>query len=129
MSKNSWAQAKAQYEAIELLLEACDDADENGETTLLVEDGYSDGPIDADQVLTFCYENVLDAARKGDEYEILLCTGGPAVQLVGPVDEYGIPFFAQLVHSDWGESWQTWPALKAQADILLRYARLFYFGA
>ena len=67
------------------------------------------------------------------EYRILLCTGGPAVQIVGDLDEYCQPTTARMQVQDWFQPWTDFRPLVAQNDYdseptLLDYARVFYFG-
>jgi hypothetical protein len=59
------------------------------------------------------------------EYEILLCWGGPAVRIVGELNEYHEPETANIEFQDWGISWE---GCYFDDDILLQYARQFYFG-
>lgn len=79
-----------------------------------------------------------DADTKPAEYRILLCTGGPAVQIVGDLSEHGEPETAVMQVQDWFLPWTDfYPATKIDHDtdehakaeeILLAYARCFYFG-
>lgn len=62
------------------------------------------------------------------EFKILLCTGGPAVQIIGELDEHGEPEKARLQHQDWGTPWTDFRISGEDADVLLAYARCFYFG-
>lgn len=68
------------------------------------------------------------------EYRILLCTGGPAVQVVGDLGEFGEPETARLQVQDWFQPWTDFcPTMNAAGDVtpeevLLDYARCFYFG-
>jgi hypothetical protein len=85
------------------------------------------------------------------EYRILLTTGGPALQLVGTLDEHGEPETAELQGQDWFKPWTDvpWAALigrdgpdpgawEIDGDVseafdkvretLLTFARCFYFG-
>lgn len=65
------------------------------------------------------------------EYEILLCTGGPAVRIVGELDR-GEPTNAMIQFQDWFVPWTDWrgPDLpdSYDEDVLLAYVRVFYFG-
>lgn len=65
-------------------------------------------------------------ASSPDEFQILLCTGGPAVRIMGELDEHGRPVRAWLEHQDWGTPWTQF--FGASQDTLLAYAREFYFG-
>lgn len=70
-------------------------------------------------------------AAKASEYRILLCTGGPAVQIVGDLDGFNQPETARLQFQDWFTPWTDlhWSELPAKAeDTLLEYARHFWFG-
>lgn len=78
--------------------------------------------------------------RAPEEYEILLCTGGPACRIVGELDDYCQPTSAQLEVQDWFQPWTEYHPInpadhtfssridtKAE-ETLLAYARCFYFG-
>lgn len=60
------------------------------------------------------------------EFRIVLCTGGPAVQIVGDLDAYRTPTRARLMYQDWGTSWTEFGP--ARPSVLVEYAALFYFG-
>lgn len=65
------------------------------------------------------------------EYRILLCTGGPAVQIVGDLDQYCEPAAAAIQYQDWFTPWTEWRGEDVPEDaeeILLEYARCFWFG-
>ena len=72
------------------------------------------------------------------EYRILLCTGGPACQIVGELSEHGEPETAKLQVQDWFTPWTDMrPRVNENESglpdynsepILLAYARCFYFG-
>lgn len=64
---------------------------------------------------------------KPEEFEILLSTGGPAVRIVGDLDEYGQPTRAYIQWQDWGTPW-TDHYEAGMADTCLKYASHFYFG-
>ena len=58
------------------------------------------------------------------EYRILFCWGGPAVRIVGKLDEHHTPDTARVEHHDWGRHWTTLKlGYDAQVDVLLPYAR------
>lgn len=63
---------------------------------------------------------------KADQFEILLGTGGPAVRILGRLNEYGEPETAELQGQDWFTPWQRTHG--QDADALVDFARLFYFG-
>lgn len=60
-------------------------------------------------------------------FAILLCTGGPAVRIVGKL-EGGYPVRAQIEYQDWYTPWKRLGGLtKEQEDALLTYANEFYY--
>ena len=62
------------------------------------------------------------------EFRILLCTGGPAVQIRGELNSYGQPCRAWLEYQDWGTPWTARINEPGDEDALLEYARCFWFG-
>lgn len=65
------------------------------------------------------------------EYEILLCTGGPAVRIRGTLGNHGEPVGARLEYQDWGTPWTEYRNLYHEPafDVMLvTYAQQFYFG-
>jgi hypothetical protein len=61
------------------------------------------------------------------EFNILLTTGGPAVRIMGELDEHGEPYRAWLEVQDWGKPWTQY--FPASQDVLLTYARCFCFAS
>jgi hypothetical protein len=82
--------------------------------------------------------------KKPAEYRILLCTGGPAVQIVGELNAHCEPETARIEIQDWFQPWtQYCPRYKnshnfeapdwhedaeAAKEILLTYVSCFYYG-
>lgn len=64
---------------------------------------------------------------KPSEFRILLCTGGPAVQIRGELNEYSEPTRAYMEYQDWGTPWTSYYE-PGCGDTLLEYAGHFYFG-
>ena len=62
------------------------------------------------------------------EYCILLCTGGPAVRILGTLNQYAEPTLATLEYQDWGTPWTEYVLTPAETDGIMEYARAFYFG-
>ena len=58
------------------------------------------------------------------EYMILLCTGGPAVRIVGTLNQYGEPDSATIEHQDWITPWTEFDGDNDEAA-LLTYAAQF----
>jgi hypothetical protein len=69
-------------------------------------------------------------AGKPEEFEILLCTGGPAVRLIGTLDNFGQPDSVSMQVQDWFQPWTGYDPTTGdeEEDVLLAYARCFYFG-
>jgi hypothetical protein len=78
---------------------------------------------------------------KPEEYRILLCTGGPACQIVGQLNEHCEPVTAIMQVQDWFQPWTEFRPVADKAEhardkfsgydsepILLAYARCFWFG-
>lgn len=62
------------------------------------------------------------------EYEILLCTGGPACRIVGELGIYSQPDNAEIQYQDWFTPWERYTETTSEEDeALLTYARTFYF--
>lgn len=61
-----------------------------------------------------------------EEFNILLCTGGPACRIRGELGQWKEPDRAWLEYQDWGTPWTEY--FDADQDTLLAYAREFYFG-
>ena len=61
-----------------------------------------------------------------DEFQILLCTGGPAVRIMGELTN-NEPSRAWIEYQDWGRPWTHAPSIIEQ-DTLLTYCQQFYFG-
>ena len=62
---------------------------------------------------------------EAEEFCILLTTGGPAVRIVGDIDQYGEPSRPRLQVQDWGTPWTEY--FDVDQDVLLTYCRQFYF--
>jgi hypothetical protein len=63
------------------------------------------------------------------EYNILLCTGGPAVRIIGDLDQYKMPISAELQYQDWGTPWIEYTDIDTEErGALILYAEQFYFG-
>ena len=93
----------------------------------------------ADEAIENIHEDPLEVSVRGswhepggdtkpDEYRILLCTGGPAVQITGKLDEYTQPDDAKLQYQDWFTPWCDYPSTSEEDEALLSYARKFWFG-
>jgi hypothetical protein len=123
---NGRSQARAQYESIlEMVKGLRGDADaewgSDAARQAIEEDALSV------EVRTDWHSPGADT-DKPTEYRILLCTGGPAVQIVGRLSQYGEPETATLQFQDWFTPWTGYYDTDMEEDVLLDYARCFWFG-
>ena len=110
---HAFEQAKLQYESIKSLLAEKD-------RTAIEEDAL-------EVQVRSAWENPGSAdLSKPYEFFILLCTGGPAVRIIGELGRYCQPDKAWLQYQDWGTPWTTYHA--AESDVLCEYASYFYYG-
>ena len=61
------------------------------------------------------------------EFCILLCTGGPAVRIIGDLDR-GEPSRPRIEYQDWGTPWTEYFPTSEQRAALESYCSCFYFG-
>jgi hypothetical protein len=59
------------------------------------------------------------------EFELLLCTGGPAVRIIGTLDQWQQPDDARIEHQDWGTPWTE---MVGSHPSLLPFCREFWFS-
>lgn len=107
-------QAKAQLECVIELVKDYTDATE------------ADNEEAVDQAISNITEDPLEVGII-KQYFILLCTGGPAVRIIGDLDEHDQPETANLQYQDWGTPWTDYPLTQQQKETLLEYASHFYF--
>ena len=127
-------QARAQVESIVTLMEALETARESGEVLL---EGYD---YDEEGMRERIQENALSVEvrrswyspgteDKPDQFCILLCTGGPAVRIVGDLDEHCQPDSARVQYQDWGTPWTEWfDITREQREHVIAYCRTHWFG-
>lgn len=65
---------------------------------------------------------------KPEQFYILLCTGGPAVRIMGELNGFGQPDRAWLEYQDWGTPWTERVNGEGEMGALIAYAECFYFG-
>lgn len=63
---------------------------------------------------------------EAEEFMILLCTGGPAVRIVGELSDVGEPHRAWMEYQDWGTPWTQY--FGASSSTLCEYASHFFGG-
>ena len=119
------AQAKAQLETIIEMVEELENAKTDEEREEAQQIIYED-PLSV-QVRSGWY-NPGDGGEI-EEFEILLCTGGPAARLIGKVNEYLEPESVRLEYQDWFTPWIDYPLTNEEEEKVLDYCRQFYYGA
>lgn len=60
-----------------------------------------------------------------EEFRIVLCTGGPHVEIVGELDDNNQPDRVRILYRDWGDSGELFDF---DRDVVLTYCQQFYFG-
>lgn len=74
------------------------------------------------------WHQVGEESKGGGEYTILLCTGGPAVRIIGMLSQYNEPETAHIQHQDWGTLWTELRLTSKEELAVLTYAGCFYYG-
>jgi hypothetical protein len=113
--------ASAWYESIKSMLEVFDKADEENRDEAQARIEESPLSVCVRSAAFVPVGEVMDA----DEYEILLTTGGPALRIIGELDN-NYPKTARLEWQDWGTPWTV--DFSVNEETLLRYAQFFFFG-
>jgi len=128
------SQARAQLDCIIEMLTAYNKAEKHGEVTY---EGYDYGEDSMREAIT---EDALSVEVRSDwhypgsedgkptEFNILLCTGGPAVRIIGDLDQYMQPDSARIEYQDWGTPWTEYFTADEDQEALDRFCGFFYFG-
>tara|TARA_R100000231_G_scaffold26547_1_gene24051 strand:- start:187 stop:585 length:399 start_codon:yes stop_codon:yes gene_type:complete len=69
----------------------------------------------------------LDHELVPEEFKILLSWGGPALRIIGELDNYG-PVNPKLQYQDWGTFWTDFEITEDQQEALNWFCNCFYFG-
>lgn len=112
-------QAKAQLDSLRELVAKLDDPD-------LEKDARQEIQEDPLSIEVRSDWSVVGKPLVPGEYNILLCTGGPAVRIIGELD--GDPITAELEYQDWFTFWEWYDTTTEEKEDMLRYAREFYYG-
>lgn len=111
-------------ELLRRLNEALDAGDEAAEDAAREE--IEDLPIEV--LVRSGWRRPGEDAGTPEEYQILLATGGPAVRIVGTLNQWGEPETAKLQFQDWFTPWEELETSAEDVDALLTFARQFYYG-
>lgn len=126
-------QAKAQLESITKMVAALEAAEPHGtqhaseEAFEEAEQAIHDDPLEIAIRDDWYSPGASDTQQVATEFKILLCTGGPAVRIIGTLDRWD-PITASIEYQDWGTPWTEYRLTSDQEEIVLRYCRCFYFG-
>lgn len=118
-------QAKAQYETIKEMVQALKEAQESDNDTA-IDEARETIENDALSICVCSGWQVVGEKLEPTEYEILLCTGGPACRIIGELNRYNEPETAVIQYQDWFTPWEEYE--EVEEEILIDYARVFYFG-
>ena len=131
-AETSLTQAYAQLESISEMVDELKTAERSAVDDATIEDAMRAMYVKALSVQVRSGWVDLGTEMEAEEYEILLCWGGPAVRIVGRLDEGGVPQSATLEHQDWGTPWTTAylrdSGIPNAESVMLTFARQFYFG-
>jgi len=126
-------QAQAQLESIRELVAVMETAQADGEALFEgeslsldeLEDRAREWPL---SVLVRSEWTVPGSDLTPAAYEILLCTGGPAVRVRGDLSNYREPETAYMEYQDWFTAWDRLTLSSGESDTVVRFASLFWFG-
>jgi hypothetical protein len=121
-------QARAQFESIKEMMDAYNNAKTDEEREEAEQVIFED-PLSIEVRSDWYTPGAELSDRQPTEYMILLCTGGPAVRIIGDLSDYQEPETAKIQYQDWGTFWETYYLTDEEETTLLDYARKFYFGA
>jgi hypothetical protein len=121
-------QAQAQLESIKEFVAALEAAGDDDAKREEAEQDIHNDPLSVEVRSNWYAPGANDADTRPGEYNILLCTGGPACRIVGDLSEHGEPETARIEHQDWGTFWTELRITGEEEDTVLTYARCFYFG-
>jgi len=123
-------QAKAQLECIRELVAALEEAEADIGDRTGEERDEARQAIEEDALSVEVRSDWHEIGGDSDpgEYCILLCTGGPAVRIIGRLNQYSEPESARLEYQDWFTEWQELILSSEDDATLLTYAQCFYFG-
>lgn len=125
MSEENHALNNAQAFLDRIVSELADYNDKSGDEQETIREECEQEPLSV-QVRTAWHN---PGEEKPDrEYNILLTTGGPALRIVGDLNQYGEPETARLECQDWFKPWSRVPTGTDEDEALNLYVSFFYFG-
>ena len=123
--ENAERQAQAQLESIVAMVAAFRMAGHDGEREA-AEATIRDDPLSVE--VRADWHAVGAEQSRATEFRIELCTGGPAVRIIGDLDQYCEPENPRVEYQDWFTPWRILASVTdEQNDALLEYCRAFCF--
>ena len=124
------SQAQAQLESIKELAKDLEDADAgtNEDARDEARQAIHEDPLSV-EVRSGWHTPGGDDDSDDGEYRILLCTGGPAVRIIGSLSPFAEPDSAHIEYQDWGTPNTSSSSPLIGRRVQLDYARTFYFGS
>jgi hypothetical protein len=123
--ENAEQQARSQVDSILEMVAALRNA-HNDEHREAAETAIQEDPLSIE--VRGDWHAVGAESAKPSEFKIELCTGGPAVRIVGELNEYNEPECGFIQFQDWFTAWQLLPLNDAESEAVLEYCRQFYFA-
>lgn len=132
MTEENYAlqQAKSQLESIKEMVEELRISRETGiyDANDRIYDRINEHPLEISVRSGWHQPGQPHINMSASEYLILLCTGGPAVRIIGELDEHKSPITARIEYQDWGTPWMNYMLTSDETDAVLEYASVFYYG-
>ena len=109
-------------------LHEAENADEGDESTDNARQTIQESPLSV-QVRGGWYDpcDPQTPRQAPEEFEVLLSTGGPALRIIGELDEYGQSVGCKMQWQDWGTPWTDYMN-DSDENSLLKFCQQFYFG-
>lgn len=120
-------QARLQLEHILQLLGAFVGAGHDSKASEDARDAIQDSPLSVEVRDGWRIPGTMEGTHEPEEFKILLCTGGPAVRIIGTLN-CSEPDSCTLQYQDWGTPWTDYQLTSEQEEKLLAYCSHFYFG-
>lgn len=123
-------QARAQLESIKEMVAALDLADANADDDAMEEarQHIQEAPLSVEVRGGWYSPGGDQSAREPEQFQILLCWGGPAVRIIGDLYADGAPANPYIQYQDWGTPWTDYPLTSDDRATVIEYCQQFYFG-